>query len=152
MKRRSAEDQEAMSGVPPSITSSMSALTPSLNVNDYKIALGTGAQVTAIDANRLQNFGHLQQQFGKLVNPNVPQKAQNQSLQQQQHQQLPNNPSFASQLTTMQPPQQQNSGEPNWLGVWMQRHYGGEQPKDSADADLEPRPINDQQGNHQRLS
>ncbi|CAJ1932826.1 unnamed protein product [Cylindrotheca closterium] len=144
VQRRSSEDQESgassrLERYPPSLIS-MSALTPALDINDYKIALGTSAQMAAIDTNRIQNFGQLQQQFGKdddKGNPIFPQKP---SATQNTNSQLPNNPLFASQLAALQ---HQNSMEPNWLGVWMARN---EQSNEPTDVDLEPRPINDQQG------
>ena len=147
VQRRSSEDQgdgsSQLERVPPSIMS-MSALNPTPNVNDYKIALGTGAQVAAIEANRMQNFGLLQHPFGKQqdfskLNPADFQKgmaAMNPNLHQ-----LPNNP---LQLSGKQPSQQQRLGEPNWLGAWLERQTG-EQSQDSIDFDLEPRPIKDQQ-------
>jgi len=121
----------------------LSALTPALNANDFKIVLGTGTQVAAIDANRIQNLGLFQQQFVKQqsakLNPtNLPQKA---SATLKTNLQLPSNDTLLStQLTTMQASQQ---GEPNWLGAWLERHYSAEQSQDSTDLDLEPRPLKD---------
>jgi len=146
VQRRSAEDQEShssqMEQVSPSLMK-LSALTPALNANDFKIVLGTGTQVTAIDANRIQNLGLFQQQFVKQqsakLNPtNLPQKA---SATLKTNLQLPSNDTLLStQLTTMQASQQ---GEPNWLGAWLERHYSAEQSQDSTDLDLEPRPLKD---------
>ena len=128
----------------------MSALTPNLNVNDYKIALGTGAQMAAIDANRVQGLGLLQQQFAKqqdtkLNTSNFQKGGLNPNLQ------IPNNPLLPSQFAAIQPSQQAALGEPNWLGAWLERHYSAEQQSNnnagsaSVDLDLEPRPIKDNQ-------
>lgn len=131
------------------------SITPAMNIDDFKIALGTDANMADIHASRAlyNNLSSSSVKAAEMMGDAKPSSMNHApdkiSFDANSHFSAASTfqPSMMMMMNNNNASSQQGNGsrtqgDQNWLGTWLARHYGGNE-NDSGHIDLEPRPIQD---------